>query len=403
MVKKLLKPFGEWGIKLKLKDIIDSKKPKKKRIHLTSKEKGELFMEGCLTFILLLMLDIAALVIFQAIIIKNGIHYNQPPIPPRWMEANGGIIHSWHDIVVMILCLIDIVVLFWRLHRRYKQFQLQHIISELHYIAKGHYDHYIDFDLSGDLASIVKSINGLVSSTQSAIEEERRIKESQEELITNVSHDIRTPLTSVIGYLQLIETSSLTEEEYKQYVHIAYSKAKQMKTMVDDLFEYATMRHKDQLSISYFDLNQLVEQFEVDFALQIDHVKFVTDISPTPFYIEADADKLVRIFSNLISNAMKYGKNATEIQIIARKVNNRAKIIVRNNGEKIPKKALKRLFDRFYRLDSSRNQAIKGTGLGLAIVEGIVRLHHGYIYADSNESWTSFVIELPLVQKIKSE
>ena len=378
-------------------------KPKKNRIHLTSKEKGELFMEGCLTFVLLLMLDIAALVIFQNLIEKNGMHYGMPPIPPEWMETNGGIIRSWHDIVVMILCVIDLVVLFWRLHRRYKQFQLQHIIAELHYIAKGHYDHYIDFDLSGDLASIVKSINGLVASTQSAIDEERRIKQSQEELITNVSHDIRTPLTSIIGYLQLIETTSLQEEELKQYVHIAYSKAKQMKNMVDDLFEYTTMKHKDQLVVSRFDLNQLVEQFEVDFALQVDGVNFVTDISPTPFYLEADADKLVRIFSNLISNALKYGKNATEIQIIARKVNNRAKIIVRNNGEKIPKKALKRLFDRFYRLDSSRNQAIEGTGLGLAIVEGIVRLHHGYIYADSNESWTSFIIELPLIQKIESE
>lgn len=382
-----------------------NKKQDVKRIILTSKEKGELFMEGCLTFILLLLLDVAVLVILKQFI------YQHPPLEGMifgiktvvWQTYNYDFFYSWRGVFVIVLCLIDIIVLCWRLRRRYKQFQLQHIISELHYIANGHYDHLVHFELSGDLGSVVNSINGLVSSTRDAIEEERKIKQSKEELITNVSHDIRTPLTSIIGYLQLIETQpQLDQKEVQQYVHIAYSKAKQMKVMVDDLFEYSTMKHQpdSQLHVTKFDLNQLVEQFDVDFALQMEdsNIVLTTDIEPIPFYLEADADKIVRIFANLISNALKYGKGATEIQIIARQEKNRAKIVVRNNGESIPKKALNRLFDRFYRLDSSRNQTIEGTGLGLAIVEGIVDLHHGNIHAESNEEWTSFIINLPLYQ-----
>ncbi|MDI7126098.1 hypothetical protein QMO32_29710, partial [Klebsiella pneumoniae] len=87
--------------------------------------------------------------------------------------------------------------LYWRLIRRYHQMQLRHIISELHYIADGNYNHRIPFELSGDLAKVVTSINGLVDSTVAAIEDERRIEKSKDELITNVSHDIRTPLTSI--------------------------------------------------------------------------------------------------------------------------------------------------------------------------------------------------------------
>lgn len=373
-----------------------------KRIILTRKEKGELFMEGCLTAVLLLMLDVAVLVILQQFVhhnpsLENMIYGIKTVV---WFTYNFSFAYSWRGILLFILGIIDIIVLCWRLRRRYKQFQLQHIISELHYIANGHYNHLVHFELSGDLGSIVNSINGLVTSTREAIEEERRIKQSKEELITNVSHDIRTPLTSIIGYLQLIETQNpLNDEEVKQYVHIAYSKAQQMKSMVDDVFEYSTMTSQNnQLHLTKFDLNQLVEQFEVDFALQVKDVKLSINITPQPFYLEADADKIVRIFSNLISNALKYGKDATEIQIIARKVENHAKIVVRNNGASIPKEALGKLFDRFYRMDSSRNQAIKGTGLGLAIVESIVTLHHGHIHAESNQSWTSFIIDLPLAQ-----
>src|SRR5699024_1622822 len=156
---------------------------------------------------------------------------------------NSDIFLSGRNILIPVMLVLDVLFLYWRLIRRYRQMQQRHIISELHYIANGHYDHRIPFELRGDLARLVDSINGLVDSTVMAIEEERRIEKSKDELITNVSHDIRTPLTSIIGYLGLIEDQQYhSEEELLKYTHTAFIKAKQMKSLVDDLFEYTRVR-----------------------------------------------------------------------------------------------------------------------------------------------------------------
>lgn len=407
MEKKSLRPFGEWDIRLKLKK---EQEVNPTKIILTSKEKSELIFEAIFTMLLLLLINCSVLIILGQIIQRSPALENMifGIKVVFWDTFQKQAVYSWQSIFIIICLLVDIGITYWRIKRRYKQYQLQHILSELHYIANGHYDHLVHFELNGDLGSIVDSINGLVRSTKEAIEEERRMKDSKEELITNISHDIRTPLTSIIGYLQLIENQDhLSEEDLKKYVHIAYSKAEQMKVMVDDLFEYATMQQNpnSQLHLTVFDLSQLMNQIAVDFQLQTENDKLqLTTISePEAICIEADPDKIVRIFSNLLSNAFKYGEGATKIEMLAQKEQDQVRIVVRNNGRKIPKHALSRLFDRFYRVDSSRTSQIKGTGLGLAIVESIVQLHHGTIEVTSNDDWTSFIITLPLQQKETSE
>lgn len=408
MANKLLKPFGESDIKLKAKWIKkmrhqDTKSRKNNQIILTSKEKSELLVEALLTIFLLLLLNIAILVILKHVVMTNSTMENLIFGIKNvfWNNFNFTIVYSWRNIFIIILLLFDVIITYWRIKRRYKQFQLQHIISELHYIANGHYDHLIHFEIGGDLGKVINSINGLVISIREAIQEERRIKQSKDELITNVSHDIRTPLTSIIGYLQLINNRQFsTEDEAIHFASIAYAKSKQLKTMVDQLFEYSTMQQQaaDILSYSKFDLNQLLEQLSVDFYLQTEEkgIQLTLDVHPIPFEIEADSEKIVRIFSNLISNALKYGQTATEIQINAHQQDGMAIITVKNNGVPIPKESIDKLFHRFYRGDPSRNQKIEGTGLGLSIVESIVTAHGGKIHAESDNHWTSFIMQIPL-------
>lgn len=382
---------------------------KQKRIKLTSKEKSELIAEGIATIILLLLINIAIMVLLSQFIEHNF------PLQNMIMEIknamfrtfNNSLFYSWGQPAFILMGIVDLCILYWRLIRRYKQMQQRHIIRELHYIANGHYDHRIPFEIGGDLGDFIRSINALVDSTVEAIEEERRIEKSKDELITNISHDIRTPLTSIIGYLGLIEEQQHHDvNELLQYTHTAYSKAKQMKVLVDDLFEYTKVRQPSTPpNFITFDMEQLLAQLAIDFELDAAKKSIQIDVEtdPKPFIMEGDTEKLVRVFNNLISNALKYGKTATKIVLKAEKIGSEAIITVKNNGAKIPESSISQLFDRFYRVEESRSQETGGTGLGLAIAQSIIVLHGGYIYAKSDDHWTSFVMHLPLTHDKKEE
>lgn len=385
---------------------MQNKEPKSlhdnKKIALTSKEISELFAEGVITVILLLLLNVSLLVILS-MIIKNSPNLQDAIFETKFIfsqNLDNDLFWSGRNFLIPILLIIDALILYWRLHRRYKQMQLRHIISELHYIAEGNYDYRIPFELKGDLNRVIQSINGLVDSTITAIEEERKIEQSKDELITNVSHDIRTPLTSIIGYLGLIEDNQYhSEEELLKYTHTAFIKAKQMKSLVEDLFEYTKVR-QSSVPIYYitFDMVQLVEQLAVDFELEAakKEIEIIVHANQKQMMMEGDTEKIVRVFNNLISNALKYGKGATQIIVELEQINQEVIITVKNNGQMIPQKSLEQLFDRFYRVEESRSQETGGSGLGLAIAQNIIALHGGYIYAKSNPEWTSFIIHLPI-------
>lgn len=278
--------------------------------------------------------------------------------------------------------------------------QLHHIISELHYIAEGHYEHRIATDFSSDMKKVVESIHVLVDSTVQAMEEERRIEQSKDELITNVSHDIRTPLTSIIGYLGLIEQGSYKDqEELLKYTQTAYNKAQQMKILVEDLFEYTRVRQTTTpLTLSEFDMVQLLEQLAADFEFESKKKNMQIEVTSKQDVImmEADTEKVVRVFNNLVSNALNYGDDGLQISIEVEKIESEVIISVNNDGNPIPPQSLNQLFERFYRVEESRSQETGGTGLGLAIAQSIVELHGGYIYAKSDEKLTQFIVHFPL-------
>lgn len=374
---------------------------KKQKVILTTKEKSELFGEGVITVILLLLLNLSIIILLNLAVLndprlENGIFFLKKTIT----FANGMHLWSWQRLFVGVMLVGDAIVVYWRLIRRYRQMQLRHVIEELHYIADGHFDHRIPFVVKTDLQKVIDSINALVDSTVASMEEERQIEQSKDDLITNVSHDIRTPLTSIIGYLGLLKSSELNEDQAK-YIKIAYDKALQMKALAEDLFEYTTLRSStnNKLVLAPLHVNSMLEQVAAGFELEAEkkNITFNVVTRPRDLVIDADAKMIVRILNNLISNALKYGHGATEINLIANKVNNKfVELRVENNGEQIPKKSLQKIFDRFYRVESSRNLKTGGTGLGLAITKSIVDLHGGTIKCQSTSELTSFIIQLPL-------
>ena len=370
---------------------------------LTAREKTELIVEGITTVILLMLLNLSIIIVINQSIeanpgLRDGIFIIKRSIligPAHYR------IWSWENIFIILMLVFDAAVVYWRLIRRYHQMELRHIISELHYIANGHLDHRINFHLSGNTQSVVDSVNALVDSVIESLNDERAIEKSKDDLITNVSHDLRTPLTSILGYLGLIQDKQYrnTDDVFK-YTEIAYLKAKQMKSLVDNLFEYTKVRQADtKLSYTRIDLTQMMEQLVAAFELDAGKhgLKISTDDPQESMFIDADAEKLGRVFNNLISNAIKYGVGGKNIYLRAKFVSDdEAKIDVLNDGPKIPAKALNQIFERFYRVEESRNKDTGGSGLGLAIAQSIVDLHGGYIDVTSDDEFTVFSIHLPI-------
>ncbi len=370
---------------------------------LTTREKSALFMEGVVTVILLLMLNLALLVlIVQAIEsnpgLRDGIFIIKRSVV---LGPNHFQLWSWENLFIGLMLVADALVVWWRLIRRYRQMQLRHIIDELHYIANGHFDHRIPFRVSGDVQRVVDSVNALVDSVINSMDEERAIEKSKDELITNVSHDIRTPLTSIIGYLGLIEDKQYhSEDDLLKYTHTAFLKSKQMKSLVDDLFEYTKVRQTDTpLSLTNINLAAMLEQLGASFELEAQKkgMTIGAENSSETMMMEADPEKLVRVFNNLVSNALKYGDGGKHINLVANQLSpTELEVRVTNDGPKIPKESLNMIFERFYRVEESRSKETGGTGLGLAIAQSIVALHGGYIYVESDDALTSFVIHLPV-------
>lgn len=373
-------------------------------LKLTGREKSALFFEGVVTVALLILVNVAVIGIIQGVIQSNpglasGIFIIKQSL---WFGPYHTQIWSYQRIVIGLLMLLDGWVVWWRLKRRYHQYQMDHIIAELHYIAQGHLDHRIPFRLKGSEQHVITSVNALVDSAVQSMNDERQIEKSKDELITNVSHDLRTPLTSIIGYLRLIEDKQYhSEEDIVKYSHIAYEKAKQMKTLVDDLFEYTKVQqHGAPVNMMTVDLSQLLEQVSASFELegQKRGIEVSSATQPTPLLVDADPEKLGRVFSNLVANALKYGNGASYIKIDARQVGASVVIEVANDGTQIPAASLGHLFERFYRVESSRSKDTGGTGLGLAIVKSIVDLHHGEVEVTSTPQVTTFTVILPLHQ-----
>ncbi len=368
-------------------------------MRLTRSERSELVVEAIITMSLIFFLYLSALLIYrQAIDYKLNFFGLDTTLRHMLGLTRQQIIVSVY-IFSLASCVVAILVTNWRVKRRINQMKLTHILDYLKYIAQGHYEIRIPQTDLGEMDEVVSSINHLVDSTVRAIEEERKIEKSKDELITNIGHDIRTPLTSVIGYLGLIENQQYhSQEELERYAHVAYRKAQQMQSLVQDLFTYtATRQTTTEISPVQVQVLRFMEQLVADFELSAREktIELRLDIRPKNLVASFDVDKMARVFHNLLSNALKYGIGAHYIELLAYQEEDYIYFKVKNDGQPLDKNELEDIFQRSYRADQSRSANQPGTGLGLAIVRNIVELHHGRVYAEVEGKETIFTIEIP--------
>ncbi|WP_338542729.1 HAMP domain-containing sensor histidine kinase [Abiotrophia defectiva] len=377
----------------------DKKSPQPLSMSLTRSERSELIVEAIITMSLIFLLYLSALLIYrQAIDYKLNFFGLDTTLRHMLGLTRQQIIVSVY-IFSLASCVVAILVTNWRVKRRINQMKLAHILDYLKYIAQGHYEIRIPQTDLGEMDEVVSSINHLVDSTVKAIEEERKIEKSKDELITNIGHDIRTPLTSVIGYLGLIENQQYhSQEELARYAHVAYRKAQQMQSLVQDLFTYtATRQTTTEIRPVQVQVLRFMEQLVADFELNAREkaIELRLDIRPQNLLASFDVDKMARVFHNLLSNALKYGAGAHYIELLAYQEEDYIYFKVKNDGQPLDKSELEDIFQRSYRADQSRSANQPGTGLGLAIVRNIVELHHGRVYATVEGKETIFTIEIP--------
>ena len=377
----------------------DKKATQPLSMRLTRSERSELVVEAIITMSLIFFLYLSALLIYrQAIDYKLNFFGLDTTLRHMLGLTRQQIIVSVY-IFSLASCVVAILVTNWRVKRRINQMKLAHILDYLKYIAQGHYEIRIPQTDLGEMDEVVSSINHLVDSTVRAIEEERKIEKSKDELITNIGHDIRTPLTSVIGYLGLIENQQYhSQEELARYAHVAYRKAQQMQSLVQDLFTYtATRQTTTEISPVQVQVLRFMEQLVADFELSAREktIDLRLDIRPKNLVASFDVDKMARVFHNLLSNALKYGIGAHYIELLAYQEEDYIYFKVKNDGQPLDQSELEDIFQRSYRADQSRSANQPGTGLGLAIVRNIVELHHGRVYAEVEGKETIFTIEIP--------
>lgn len=288
-------------------------------------------------------------------------------------------------------------------YKKYSNVSL--LVDNVEEMSKGNLDKKIELKSRGDIGQVAQNINSIVEQLQDITMEERKAQQTKTDLITNVSHDLRTPLTSVIGYLNLIEEGRYKDEvELMYYVDIAYEKSLNLNILINDLFELTKMQNRvvnfNKVQLNLVELiGQLISQFEIQFRQE--NMNCRIDFSVDKLMINSDPIKLVRAFENLITNAMRYGKDGHYVDIKVFTEDEMAVVQVINYGEPIPVVDLPHIFDRFYRVEKSRNTFQGGSGLGLAITKNIIEAHDGSICAISNNESTIFEVKIPYIDEDK--
>lgn len=295
---------------------------------------------------------------------------------------------------MLLLLLISLYILFGRIARWMEQ--LRRSIRQV----ASHPERPLD--LPKELLPLRDDLDALRRQVEGQAEAVKENEQRRQDLIAFLAHDLKTPLTSVVGYLTLLKDDpGLTHEQRAKFTGIALDKARRLEELLGEFFDISRMdldsgpEEHSPIQLSML-LEQLADEFyplfaekELQCAVEIEHHLMVL----------GDPDKLARVFDNVLRNAVSYSIPGGQVYIQAQKADGQAQVTIRNEGLEIPEGELANIFRKFYRLDAARSSRTGGAGLGLAIAKEIVERHGGGIRAESNGRLTSFVITLPLYEE----
>ena len=281
--------------------------------------------------------------------------------------------------------------------RRVKK-QISEISDALEDIKNGNGNRRILAETHELVAPLAYAINDIILSYEKRLSAFHQTDETNRQLMTSLSHDVRTPLTTLIGYLDAAHKGIVDGKERDEYIETARRKAHDLKEYIDMLFDWFRLGSNEfSMNIAEIDLTELTRNILIDWIpiLEDTQVGFTIDIPEQPFRVQIDPDGYMRILNNLIQNVISHS-HADKIEIVLSEQNRNIKILLSDNGIGIDKEDLKHIFDRLYKCDKGRSE--KGSGLGLSIVHELVEKLNGTITADSTPGkGTIFTLFFPLI------
>lgn len=309
-------------------------------------------------------------------------------------------IEKQHTAVVLLYLILGILlfsVTFMILQEPYIRY-ISRISEAVQNISEGDLNTVIDVIGDDEFSSMAANLNHMAADIKKLMEKERESERTKNELITNVAHDLRTPLTSIIGYLELLAGNQQVPADMQhKYIEIAYGKSRRLQKLIEDLFGFTKLNcgkiamHVGQIDIVKL-LGQLVEEAYPNFVEK--GLSYDLQSNVPAKIINADGNLLARLFDNLIGNAIKYGADGKRVLVKIHAEGETVTVSVTNYGYVIPADELPLIFNKFYRVEQSRSSSTGGTGLGLAIAKEIVDMHGGTISVASDLNGTVFTVKL---------
>ena len=259
-----------------------------------------------------------------------------------------------------------------------------------------------EINLSPELDFMEKKLNQIKNNLEKQKRAAREAEQRKNDLVVYLAHDLKTPLTSVIGYLSLLdEAPDMPPEQKAKYVGIALEKAYRLEQLINEFFEITRFNlqtivlNKEKINLQLM-LEQMADEF---YPILHPQQKQISVNVPDGLNLWGDRDKLARVFNNILKNAIAYSYENSIIDVSAQPQDKNIVITFTNQGNPIPREKLETIFEKFFRLDTSRSTNTGGSGLGLAIAKEIVNAHGGHIFAQSHGEKTIFTVVLPQKQE----